>query len=1206
MPLSYVNPYNGQEEETCSVSFASQAHVASVHDAQTEAQFNKAKLLGEWGIIKAKLDKGEIPNGTKVLTYEATNFKGYFVVKQGVLKVVQYIGDNKRYELNADATLVEAIMDNQAVKLSIPKAVRPAGQPQAGVIEAITGWSPDTPINNYLYWSKLNKAEKDGKLPKGTVVAVNPDSQARIVYVGKREGQPEKYLLQGADDNGDWTTIDKLFYPHDAEETIPEGWFSPAEGHQSSSGGSVDAPPPLVAPAGAALTQAEKNGLKNKPFTDGEVVAHASSNAGAGKYRLVYQDGGWFLVQRWANENGGWWKTIDKDKDPGDLLDDGNKWYLGSDEPVAAPTPKPPVSQTSTSTGSMTDEDVAILFVKTKDELAKEKGLNIKGSNPELDALVHKEIGDKIGYTPAEVKAKIEAYKATGKKLSALKKKVLKNKDQPTPAPTPVNPDPVPMPNNVPTAATNDVFEELMADVGTAVDEAPNVVHSDEDVAAAYIIAKDKIVAASNGKWTLYTKNDDFDKEIFDEVKAKTGLKMADAKHQIALYLSDPKNKLSKLKKSLIKQGKMKAEADTLKKKPTPAEVLTELNTNADNGYTPEGTNNPDAPIPDAPFEPRAKPPINDLTYTGVEVGTHHAQIWTDKDGNQWLFKKQEAFLNAIDVGTAKLAKKIGHPAADTYEVTLNGKTGSLQRMFPGGDAFPSGLNPESAPTASILAVQKEHVLDWLFANHDNHDKNYVLDEHGNIVGIDKGQALKFLGMDKLHWTFFPNQFEPAPNKLYKAFAEGKNVALNNPNEGELKDFIEKVMSIDDNELKEMFRAYAEGAKAKGSLATGQPHWKPQALGPKTIPVNDVEAFLDAIVKRKNNLDKDFAKLWDDAKKERAKHVPDTDVSAPVTTVADEPGDISHIPENVKETFKSHVGTLFAADTPASIYEKLDKGVKAFKSDIYNGTPQQALGKMSILQAVRIMDELKAKKANVPNGHLYEKKLVEWLTSPEGKDYFQKQKDKEEALKKVEQMKAAQPDLPADSALFKDIELEEVRQWQSEQTPWTAGQEASLKHYTSNQGYTEMNGNLRQQGYQNDRVDKHVKDARAGMRPLDRHIIAHRGTTAISFGLADNGSENDLLYSLVGTTHKQIGFSSASYGSKAGFGSKPVIIHFEIPPGAPAAFVRDISYYKHSTENEILLDHGYEVRVLRVWETGSGWSRQFHIQVRVESWEGKE
>lgn len=127
----------------------------------------------------------------------------------------------------------------------------------------------------------------------------------------------------------------------------------------------------------------------------------------------------------------------------GQFLDNPNsKWSY------RVPTEQnPTVAAHSTSPGSLTDEQAAIMFVKTKDDFAQAKGINIKGANPQLDAEVYESIAKVTGFTPAEIKAKIEAYKASGKKLSALKKKtVAKQATTKTPEPTdkPSVPEPAP------------------------------------------------------------------------------------------------------------------------------------------------------------------------------------------------------------------------------------------------------------------------------------------------------------------------------------------------------------------------------------------------------------------------------------------------------------------------------------------------------------------------------------------------------------------------------------------------------------------------------------------------------------------------------------------------------------------------------------------------------------------------------------------
>lgn len=237
-----------------------------------------------------------------------------------------------------------------------------------------------------------------------------------------------------------------------------------------------------------------------------------------------------------------------------DIIPDNFEKYLnGGGWDFDLPGVKTPVSSVSKSVGNMSDEDVATLFVKTKDDIAKAKGLNIKGVNPELDGMVYEAIAKQIGYTPSEVKAKIDAYKATGKKLSALKKKTIANPSKK-----------IPKPNGVPVQATTEVVHEAAEDV---VQHLP--AYMDEDVAKAYIKAKDQISADPDNPWTLYTQNNEqFEQAIFKLMEQGYGIHLPPSaiKNQIANYLGSG-NKLSVLKKKMAKSGEYTPKADTLKKK---------------------------------------------------------------------------------------------------------------------------------------------------------------------------------------------------------------------------------------------------------------------------------------------------------------------------------------------------------------------------------------------------------------------------------------------------------------------------------------------------------------------------------------------------------------------------------------------------------------------------------------------------------------
>jgi hypothetical protein len=506
---SFIDPYTGKDTETCSYSVQQQVKLAGTTGSpQTEAEFNKSKQLGEWGVITAKLAKGEIPDGTKVLTYTKNDGRGYLYVKHGQLYKKVYTDGYDPVDKPTPIGLGEVIIKSGYYKSAIPKATDPAAAAKPEPV----------PLTNKELAALVKKQLKDA-FQDGEVVAV----QANGDYL-QYDQKEDVFNLMSPDPNGGPPVVVQPYAYVDSPLETGD-WFAP-----DNRPSTPNATPKKAPEATPATTQ------------------------------------------------------------------------------IAAPTPAPAVTPGSTSVGSMSHEDVAAMFVKIKDDLAKEQGLNIKGANPALDQVVYGKIGAATGYTAAEVKAKIDAYKAEGNKLSALKKKVLagtKQVPQGTAQPTKATPaaplnvgkatnKPVvdPKPNGVPTTATPKLADAIKADVKATVNAAPTKVYTDEDIAAQYVIAKDAIVASNTNGWTLYTKNDDFEAQIYDAIKFTTGYSKAQAQGAIANYLGGGK-KLSVLKKQLIKQGALKPQADTLKKSGAAKDAASkakDVSAKADAGYTPTPT----------------------------------------------------------------------------------------------------------------------------------------------------------------------------------------------------------------------------------------------------------------------------------------------------------------------------------------------------------------------------------------------------------------------------------------------------------------------------------------------------------------------------------------------------------------------------------------------------------------------------------------
>jgi len=250
------------------------------------------------------------------------------------------------------------------------------------------------------------------------------------------------------------------------------------------------------------------------------------------------------------------------------------------------------------------------------------------------------------------------------------------------------------------------------------------------------------------------------------------------------------------------------------------------------------------------------------LEWTGETLGgVSGARVYKDHTGTKWIVKvpggwkgtsqaySNSKFLSDLDVATGRIQNKAGLPVPAIHKIQVEGKTASVQKMY--SRAKPIDFNNLS--DSDVNELQKNMVLDWLLSNHDAHSGNFLRTDKG-IVGIDKGQSFKYFGKDKLTPSFGSDLNPPlAPNKPVYSTMMKNNLAQMTPfNEGNLKTEIDRIQAIPDDEYKNLLRPYAEQAAQAGLLmkSGSQP--------------NNVDAFLQAAVNRKNNLHNDFDKLWGD------------------------------------------------------------------------------------------------------------------------------------------------------------------------------------------------------------------------------------------------------------------------------------------------------------------------------------------------------
>jgi hypothetical protein len=214
--------------------------------------------------------------------------------------------------------------------------------------------------------------------------------------------------------------------------------------------------------------------------------------------------------------------------------------------------------------GKLTDEDVSAMFVKVKDDFAKYKGIDIKAASF-LDKEVFESLAKFTGYDSAAIEAKIERYKASGKKLSSLKKQVLSGKKIVATPPPPGSSQEVMdafekkvlKPNHIdaslhPTIETvNKTVDDLIAKTNPA--------YTDEEIVKQYIKAKDSLAANPDLKWTVNTPvTKDFADEILFMMN-QAGMDLnyySDVEKAIANYVGSGK-KISALKKKMATAGEL-------------------------------------------------------------------------------------------------------------------------------------------------------------------------------------------------------------------------------------------------------------------------------------------------------------------------------------------------------------------------------------------------------------------------------------------------------------------------------------------------------------------------------------------------------------------------------------------------------------------------------------------------------------------------
>ncbi|TGB15479.1 hypothetical protein [Streptomyces sp. MZ04] len=251
--------------------------------------------------------------------------------------------------------------------------------------------------------------------------------------------------------------------------------------------------------------------------------------------------------------------------------------------------------------------------------------------------------------------------------------------------------------------------------------------------------------------------------------------------------------------------------------------------------------------------------------------GTYVKTVHDGPDGSKWLFKTDHNHGGALghtEAAASHVLSLGGVPAVPVYHhKQADGTAGCVQPLLQGAKPFTS--SPSQWSQSQVDAIVRSHVGSWFIGEHDGHQDNWLETPSGGLVQVDRGQAWKHFGQDKLSIGYAPSGgggFTPVHQKLYQAALEGglaKGVKIN---PAAAHPVIKKFESMPDAQLRSVLHSTAhEGAK---SGVAWVPQMRSRAAKALKIPQSQVtheqiaDMFLDHAVERKNSLRQNFANFF--------------------------------------------------------------------------------------------------------------------------------------------------------------------------------------------------------------------------------------------------------------------------------------------------------------------------------------------------------
>ena len=263
------------------------------------------------------------------------------------------------------------------------------------------------------------------------------------------------------------------------------------------------------------------------------------------------------------------------------------------------------------------------------------------------------------------------------------------------------------------------------------------------------------------------------------------------------------------------------------------------------------------------------------LSSEGINGGSPDGSVhrrYRDKNGDIWLFKSppMARWHRVLVEGVgSQISQRIGlSSAVKIFVGRIGNEFGTFSQWIDtkkGDSSLWKNLTHDGIEGLSrdqLIAIVREHPLDWLIANHDAHSGHFMKGTDGQLHTIDKGQAYKYFGSptEELSTTYNPNfqfngptiSYVPIYNLIWVGLREGRFKGLSTFDEakGEVLKVIASIEKISDQEFLNDtgLRRYAQmrfdiqGTSNHESMSSAQ--------------------FIAKALQRKNHIRADFEKFF--------------------------------------------------------------------------------------------------------------------------------------------------------------------------------------------------------------------------------------------------------------------------------------------------------------------------------------------------------